>query len=97
MAAAAEGARYAGRPVVDVLLELRDPGLDFIYSSELVPRTLQVLEEPVSKNRLLIASEILAEHGLALAVVRSGLYAVVPARRGSAELVVRGEVVDSVS
>ena len=97
MAAAAEGARYAGRPVVDVLLELRDPGLDFIYSSELVPRTLQVLAEPVSKNRLLIAREILAEHGLALAVVRSGLYAVVPARRGSGELVVRGDVVDSVS
>lgn len=97
VAETADQARYAGRPVVEVLAELRDPGLDFIYSSELVPGTLQVHAEPASKNRLLVAREILAEHGLALSVVRPGLYAVVPAARESAELAVHGEVVDSVS
>lgn len=97
MAAAADDARYARRPVVEVLQELRDSGLDFVYSSELVPRTLQVLAEPVSKNRLLVAREILAEHGLALSVVRPGLYAVVPATQRYGELAVRGEIVDSVS
>ena len=48
----AAGARLAGRPVIDVLLELRDPGLNFIYSSELVPASMRVLAEPRSTNRL---------------------------------------------
>ncbi len=82
-AATAADAQYSGRPVVEVLLELRDSGLDFIFSSELVPGTLNVLSEPSSQNRLLIAREILAEHGLALSAIRPGLYAVVPAKSRS--------------
>ncbi len=69
-------ARYAGRPVVDVLLELRGPGLDFIYSSELVPESMRVLAEPRAAVPLSIAHEILAAHDLALSAVRPGLYAV---------------------
>ena len=49
---------------MDVLSELRGPGLDFIYSSELLPRSLTVAVEPESSNRLLIAREILAARGL---------------------------------
>ena len=76
--AGADQARYSGRPVVDVLLELREPGLDFIYSSELLPPSLRIAEEPRSSGKLAIAGEILAAHDLSLSVVRPGLYAVVP-------------------
>ncbi len=95
--AAADGARYVGRPVVEVLLELRDARLDFIYSSELVPATLRVLGEPSSNNRLLVAHEVLQAHGLGLTVVRPGLYAVVPATERPQEQILRGQVFDAVS
>ncbi|HEU4517615.1 MAG TPA: carboxypeptidase regulatory-like domain-containing protein, partial [Steroidobacteraceae bacterium] len=88
----AEPGPLTGRPVIDVLQELRGPGLEFIYSSELLPRTILVTAEPGSSNRLLIAREILASHGLALSVVRPGLYAVVPARQRAESRVVRGQV-----
>ena len=84
--------QYAGQPVIDVLQALRGPGLEFIYSSELLPRSLLVTSEPASRNRLLIAREILAAHGLALSVVRPELYAVVPARQRVATRTVRGRV-----
>ncbi len=83
---------YTGRPVIDVLQELRGPGLEFIYSSELLPRSLVVSAEPASRNRLLIAREILAAHGLALSVVRPELYAVVPARHRLETRTVRGRI-----
>jgi outer membrane cobalamin receptor len=74
--AEAPQARYAGRPVVDVLVELREPGLDFIYSSDLVPETMRVRAEPRAATPLAIAHEILAAHDLVLSAVRPGLYAV---------------------
>ena len=83
---------YAGRPVIEVLQELRGPGLEFIYSSELLPRSLVVASEPTSRNRLLVAREILAAHGLALSVVRPELYAVVPARHRAETRTVRGRI-----
>lgn len=92
--AVADGAPYAGRPVVEVLLELRDAGFDFIYSSELLPASLRVLAEPGSTHRLMIAREILLAHGLGLSIVRPGLYAVVPAARLPQDRYVRGRVVD---
>jgi len=88
----APSAGYAGRPVIDVLQDLRGPGLEFLYSSELLPRSLRVIAEPASSNRLLIAREILAPHDLALSVVRADLYAVVPARRRAETRMVRGRV-----
>ena len=93
----AESASFIGRPVVEILLELRDAGLDFIYSSELLPATLRVLAEPRSSNRLLIAREILAPHELALSAVRPGLYAVVPAQRRPRDRTVDGQITDAAS
>lgn len=74
---AADAPRYAGRPLAAVLSELRGGDLDFIYSSELLPPGLRVIEEPRAREPLLIAREILAQHGLALSAVRPGLFAVV--------------------
>lgn len=91
----AQAASYAGRPVAEVLQGLRDTGLDFIYSSELLPGTLRVLAEPRSVNRLLIAREILAPHGLALSAVRPGLYAVVAAERRQHSHLLEGMVTDA--
>jgi hypothetical protein len=91
-AAEPEGTQYAGRPVVEVLADLRGPGLEFIYSSERLPPSLLVREEPASSNRLLAAREILAPHGLALSAVRPGLYAVVAATDRSGSWYVRGRV-----
>ena len=93
-AAFAATAGYAGRPIVDVLSELRGPGLDFIYSSELLPRSLTVAEEPESSNRLLIAREILAARGLSLTVVRPGLFAVTSRAKPVPDRLVRGSVVE---
>jgi hypothetical protein len=84
-APAADAPHYAGRPVAAVLSELRHEGLDFIYSSELLPPGLRVVEEPLSREPLLVAREILAQHGLGLSAVRPGLFAVVAAREAVAE------------
>jgi hypothetical protein len=73
---------WVGRGVAEALRDLREPGIDFIYSSELVPDGLRVLEAPRTGNALLTARDILAPHGLALQVVRPGIYAVVRATRG---------------
>jgi len=91
----AEQAAMAGRPVVEVLQGLRGPGLDFIYSSELLPATLRVLAEPRSGNRLQIAREILVAHDLTLSAVRPGLYAVVPTDWRSRKRAVDGLVTDA--
>ena len=94
-AASAAAASYAGRPIVDVLAELRGPGLDFIYSSELLPRSLTVSVEPESSNRLLIAREILAARGLTLTVVRPGLFAVTSRTNAAPDRLIRGSVVSA--
>ena len=91
-AAGLDSASIVGRPVIDVLQELRGPGLEFIYSSELLPPSYRVTAEPGSGNRLLVAREILAAHGLALSVVRPGLYAVVPVRQRVQSTIVGGRV-----
>ena len=75
---------WAGRTVVEALGALNEPGLEFIYSSELVPDDLRVLEEPRTGSRLLTARDILAQHGLALQLVRTGIYAVVRDDRAAA-------------
>ena len=89
------GTSYSGRPIVDVLAELRGPGLDFIYSSELLPRSLTVSVEPEWSNRLLIAREILAARGLTLTVVRPGLFAVTSRTNAAPDRLIRGSVVSA--
>lgn len=95
LAASAAGPLYLGRPVVDVLAELRDGGLEFIYSSDLLPQTLRVLSEPQATSRMLIAREILEPHSLALAAVRPGLFAVVPMNQAGKSGTVSGQIADA--
>ena len=94
-AAFAAAAVYIGRPIVDVLAELRGPGLEFIYSSDLLPRSLTVSVEPESTNRLLIAREILAARRLSLTVVRPGLFAVTSSAKAATDRFIRGSVVSA--
>ncbi len=89
VSAAAQGADRLRRPArfwaaawPRCCSELREPDLDFIFSSELVPDTLRVSSEPAPGSRLLIAREILAQHGLTLRAVRPGIFAVVRDPRG---------------
>lgn len=97
--APAQGAdpRYAGRPVESVLRSLEDSSLQFLYSSELVPETLLVRHEPRTRDRLSIAREILAAHGLEIRSATPSLYVVVRARGPQGARVLRGEVVDAQS
>src|SRR5688572_17120871 len=95
LAADAVASRYAGRPLAEVLSELRGPGLDLIYSSDLVAEFMRVAAEPRSTNRLLIAREILEPHGLALVVVRPGLYAVTLGSGSPGKRIARGRLLDA--
>jgi TonB dependent receptor/TonB-dependent Receptor Plug Domain len=63
--AADETRRYAGRLVADVLRELQ-PDLRIIFSSDLVPSSLRVKDEPTVRDRRQIALQILSPHGLTL-------------------------------
>ncbi len=88
-------AHYAGQPVAGVLQSLRGPQLEFIFSSELLPPSLLVLQEPQARGRLELAAEILAAHGLRLSVVRPGLYAVVRAAQAPVYGDILGQVLDA--
>jgi len=57
-------ARYAGRPLADVLRELQGRGLNIVYSSDLVKPEARVLAEPRATNDRRILDEVLAPHGL---------------------------------
>jgi hypothetical protein len=65
-ALAQEADVYAGKPVHEVLDELRARGAPLVYSTSLVPPTLRVDQEPQSVEPLDIAREVLAAHGLAI-------------------------------
>lgn len=60
----AEPARYEGRRLVHVLQELRDRGLDLIYSSAVVGRELRVTVEPLSTDPRKILAAVLDPLGL---------------------------------
>ena len=62
-------AKYAGRPLGDVLRELQATGLNIVFSSEIVRPTMKVLTEPKAVRPRKILDEILRPHGLQ---VRSG-------------------------
>jgi hypothetical protein len=70
-------AEYQGRPVAQILDELRGEGLTFIYSSQLVPRELRVEQEPAVSSGVELARAILGPHGLSLSPVVQRVYAVV--------------------
>src|ERR1700741_5311756 len=92
--AIAEPHRYQGRTVARVLDGLQDASLQFLYSTDLVPDTLLVGDEPHTRDRLGIAREVLAEHGLELEAVRATLYIVVRLREQRVHRL-QGRVVDA--
>lgn len=64
-AAPAPGAdRYAGRPLTDVLEELRSAGLRLIYSTDLVRPGMKVRDEPRADEPRRVLDEVLSPHGL---------------------------------
>ncbi len=76
----ADGPRapYSGRPVAEVLDEIRASGMAIAYSSRLVSPELIVQAEPVASEDLAIAREILEAHALTLQL-DAGVYLVVRA------------------
>jgi VWFA-related protein len=62
-------AKFAGRPLADVLRELQATGLSIVFSSEIVRPAMKVLTEPKAVRPREILDEILRPHGLQ---VRSG-------------------------
>ena len=85
-----------GRSVSAALRGLEDAGLQFLYSSELLPDDVLVRVEPVSKDRLEIARAILLPYGLTVRAVRPPLYAVVRIATGNQPLMrVLGRVLDA--
>ncbi|MCC7329187.1 MAG: hypothetical protein IT484_03395, partial [Gammaproteobacteria bacterium] len=74
--ALAGAAPLAGRSVQDALRELAGPGLNLIFSSDVVPADLKVLAEPASPAGIAAVREILAAHGLLLVGVGDGAWAV---------------------
>jgi hypothetical protein len=67
--AAQPAGRYAGRPLSDVLADLRTSGLNVVYSTRLVRPEMSVAEEPSAKTPRKILDEVLAPHSL---VIRPG-------------------------
>lgn len=70
--ASEERTRWRGRALEEVLTELQDRGLRFVFSSAVVPPSLRVEREPrVADDRELLR-QLLAEHGLVAAESASG-------------------------
>ena len=65
-AGAADGAgeAYAGRPLAEILDELREEGLSLIYSSDVVTSDLIVRTEPRARAPRKAVAELLAPFGL---------------------------------
>jgi outer membrane receptor protein involved in Fe transport len=78
-AQAGSNGHMAGRGVAEVLAETGTASLHFLYSSQLLPATLRVAQEPTGSTPLAIAREILAPHHLTLTAVAPDVYAVAAA------------------
>ena len=78
-ASASASGPQVGRRIVDVLAELSSPQLRFIYSSQLLPSSLRVRDEPSGTLPLTLARAVLAPHGLAVVPVAPGVYAIATA------------------
>jgi outer membrane cobalamin receptor len=86
-----------GRPVSDVLRQLQDESLQFLFSNDLVKDSLLVGADPRTRDRLGIAREVLAEHGLGIRSVNPGLYIVVRRHDRGEFRTFTGLVVDATS
>ena len=78
-AALAAGPPYAGQPLATVLQDLSARGLKLVYSSETVPPTLRVTQEPRAGQPVDVLREVLAPHGLTANRVGDDTYAIVRA------------------
>ena len=65
-----------GKPVQEVLNNFSKEGLKLLFSTNYVPPTMLVLDEPISRDPLQIIGEILEPHGLELKQI-DGSYLVV--------------------
>jgi hypothetical protein len=70
-------AGLANRRVVDVLAELRNQGIVFIYNTQTISDELRIQTEPKANKGVQLAREILAEHGLELLPVAENSFAIV--------------------
>ena len=77
-AAGAEPVRRAGRPLAEVLLELRDHGLRIVFASNVVRPEMTVVAEPLAVDPPALLEELLAPHGLAARTSPGGAIVVVP-------------------
>ena len=76
-ATADERGPYRGKPVQEVLEEFRTRGIPLVYSTNLVPDSLRVLDEPALHSKEMdILDAILVPHGLVLREV-DGFFLVV--------------------
>jgi outer membrane cobalamin receptor len=88
---------FKGRAIRDVLQQLQDESLQFLYSNDLVKDSQLVGVEPGTRDRLGIAREVLAEHGLEIRSVNAGLYVVVRQHDGKRSRTFKGRVLDATS
>jgi len=82
--------RYRGRPLVEVLRELRERGLELIFSSAVVDRNLLVTVEPGASEPSDVLDEILRPLGLKAEPGPGGAILILPA--GEETGVLRGSV-----
>ena len=82
-ASTASNGAILGKPVHEVLDDLRGNSLPLVYSTGLVSRTLRVLEEPAATEPVQIVREVLAPHGLTLRELDGVHYVVRHARAPS--------------
>lgn len=81
----AASAPYAGRPLAEVLEELRADGLDLLYSSQLVLEDMRVVSEPRAQTPSALLAEILAPHGLEARELSANRFLVVRAEPPAGE------------
>jgi outer membrane cobalamin receptor len=89
--------RFEGRTVASVLNGLQDARLQFLYSNVLIPDSLLVVHEPRTRDRLGIARELLAQHGLTIRAVTSSLYIIVRGEGDERSRTLTGRIVDAES
>lgn len=90
----AQAAPLTGRPIADVLEELRSHGVTFIYNADIVPDHLRIVDEPKSRNATELAAELLAPHGLQLRLIAPRIYAIVPSPTAPNPLTKAGPIND---
>ena len=87
--------RYAGRPLVEVIEQLRATGLKILYSSAVVGPDLRVAAEPAATEPRRILDEILAPLGLLAQEGPEGALLIVPAAPPEPRLTLTGRVLST--